>query len=392
MTNALLDEALRLASLGYRVFPLRPNSKSPWRNSHGCKDATTDKAKIESWWTGSPQANIGIACGDGLLALDVDPGAIKADPERVAQLELDWAGQPRSQTPRKGFHFYMQTPKGVVIRNWVGAIGKGIDIRTDGGYVVAPPSYVVDPAKEIDGDYEWIDRLECPVEELPACPDWLAKALKKASRMSLKRRIHLNKVEIEVPHDPHLAAQELSRVFDADFITNLVNELDKRLNGSSVNDEVVEPIEPVEASPETIERAKAYLAKTPPAVQGEGGHNALLWASSVLVRGFRLPDEVALDLLVNDYNPRCRPRWDGAELERDFRHKIADARRLPLDKPVGCRRANRDDCRGVLQTQAARCAAAPRRSVRGVASVPSWPQTKRRDLADREEADEPDDP
>jgi len=70
-------------------------------------------------------------------------------------------------------------------------------------------------------------------------------------------------------------------------------------------------------------------------VQGQGGHAALLWAARCLVRGFLLPDEVAHRLLVEHYNPRCVPPWEGRELERDFRHKLDEARNRPFDKPDG---------------------------------------------------------
>lgn len=78
-----------------------------------------------------------------------------------------------------------------------------------------------------------------------------------------------------------------------------------------------------------VRRASAYLAKMPPAVSGEGGHAATWDAACVLVRGFDLPSEVALDLLKREYNPRCKPEWS----EKDLDHKVASAAakgRLPI--------------------------------------------------------------
>ncbi|RMF23073.1 MAG: DUF3987 domain-containing protein, partial [Deltaproteobacteria bacterium] len=176
----LLDAALRLASLGYRVFPLTPGSKVPLPGSCGVHDATTDPNKIRMWWTEHPDANIGLACGDGLLALDVDPGAIAAyGAQEVAALELDWIDRPRSRTPRGGFHLFMRAPDGVTLRNSAGRLGAGLDLKTAGGYVVAPPSHVADAAKGIDGAYEWVEPLECPPEALPECPSWLAERLRE---------------------------------------------------------------------------------------------------------------------------------------------------------------------------------------------------------------------
>jgi len=59
------------------------------------------------------------------------------------------------------------------------------------------------------------------------------------------------------------------------------------------------------------------------------------WAATVLVRGFRLPDAEARALLENDYNPRCGPPWEGEELDREFAHKLAEARTKPFGKRVG---------------------------------------------------------
>lgn len=68
---ALSNEALRLAGLGYRVFPCVPGDKRPL-TEHGCNDATTDEDQICEWWSEYPEANIGVGT-DGLLVLDIDP-------------------------------------------------------------------------------------------------------------------------------------------------------------------------------------------------------------------------------------------------------------------------------------------------------------------------------
>ncbi|HNQ90940.1 MAG TPA: primase C-terminal domain-containing protein [Verrucomicrobiota bacterium] len=69
----------------------------------------------------------------------------------------------------------------------------------------------------------------------------------------------------------------------------------------------------------TVQRARAYLAKLPPAVSGAGGHNATFRAACWLVR-FGLSDAEAIELL-REYNSRCSPPWTEAEL----RHKLQNA-------------------------------------------------------------------
>lgn len=80
-------------------------------------------------------------------------------------------------------------------------------------------------------------------------------------------------------------------------------------------------IGPVEINGDIRERASRFLAKMPEAIDGSEGHKATLRAAIALVRGFGLSQTDALDMLVREYNPRCRPPWT----ERELRHKVQDA-------------------------------------------------------------------
>ena len=71
----------------------------------------------------------------------------------------------------------------------------------------------------------------------------------------------------------------------------------------------------------SIERARAYLSTMEPAIQGSNGSGACFRAACKLVGHFGLNAEVAFQLLVDEYNPRCHPPWS----ERELRHKVADA-------------------------------------------------------------------
>lgn len=76
-----------------------------------------------------------------------------------------------------------------------------------------------------------------------------------------------------------------------------------------------------------IESARKYLAQLPPAISGHGGHNATFHAACVLVLGFNLGEQEALDLL-RGYNARCEPPWS----EKELLHKVQDAAKQPGER------------------------------------------------------------
>lgn len=83
-----------------------------------------------------------------------------------------------------------------------------------------------------------------------------------------------------------------------------------------------ELVRPAQSSREGIfTRAARYLAKLPPAICDNGGHNTTFPAALKLITGYNLSEEEALSLLWEHYNPRCEPPWSLNEL----RHKVADA-------------------------------------------------------------------
>ena len=71
-----------------------------------------------------------------------------------------------------------------------------------------------------------------------------------------------------------------------------------------------------------IERARRYLAKMPPAITGQHGHDQTFAVACTLVQGFGLSVDAAVPLFA-DYNARCSPPWS----EHDLAHKLADADR-----------------------------------------------------------------
>ena len=110
----------------------------------GFREASTDPAQIERWWQKWPLALIGLATGrrSGIVVLDIDrkggvDGFDTLDEIGAAILQVT----PMVHTASGGLHLYFRMPDDE-IRNTAGArgrgIGAGLDIRGDGGYVIAP--------------------------------------------------------------------------------------------------------------------------------------------------------------------------------------------------------------------------------------------------------------
>ncbi|MBW2255339.1 MAG: bifunctional DNA primase/polymerase [Deltaproteobacteria bacterium] len=134
----MFDAALKYAAHGYRIFPLKPRDKVP-DCAHGCNDATVDQETIRAWWGERPDRNIGIATGEatGRVVIDID-GPIGEESWAAYVMEHDGSSMTLTARTSRGRHLYYVHPGGRVGNR--AAILPGVDVRGDGGYVVAPPS------------------------------------------------------------------------------------------------------------------------------------------------------------------------------------------------------------------------------------------------------------
>jgi putative DNA primase/helicase len=168
LREALVESAVHYAARGWPVFPVyevddagrcqcgqpcESPGKHP-RIAHGFKMASTDASQIRMWWSHWSGANIGIATGAtaGLIVLDEDPQ--KGGTESLAALEAKYGPLPstvEALTGGDGRHLYLRHPgPGMEVPSSVGKLGPGLDIRADGGYVIAPPS-----THRSGRSYEW---------------------------------------------------------------------------------------------------------------------------------------------------------------------------------------------------------------------------------------------
>jgi len=143
--------------------------------SHGISDASTNPTIVKWWYKRWPTANIAIATGaaSGLLVVDVDykSGGLNS----LAHLTQAYGPLNTAKVRTGGgLHFYYRHVDG--IGNKVGIAG-GIDVRSTGGYVCAPPSIHYSGKH-----YSW---LVPPSEDtIKEAPDWLLRRILESNAMS----------------------------------------------------------------------------------------------------------------------------------------------------------------------------------------------------------------
>ncbi len=213
-------------------------------------------ATVRRW---AEAGNVGLRCGraSGVVVLDVDPQRGGKPPE-------DLPAGPVVVTGSGGLHLYFAYPEdGQPVPQSKDRLAPGVEVKSDGGQVV----FVGSTHPETKRPYEWREGTSAlPLPPLP--PELLARIR-------------------AVVQDPSPAATRAT---------------------PPVTDEM------------KVTRARAYLAKIPPAISGQKGHDQTFKAACSIVEGFDLDTETAYALL-SEWNAGCEPPWS----EKDLRHKIKDA-------------------------------------------------------------------
>jgi hypothetical protein len=270
MENILMQNALEYARRGWYVFPCRERDSEPFWDSKkgkervmiakspyiagGFEAATRDENQIKDWWETYPEAAIGIACGASeLIVLDIDIKEGRKGYDNWMNLNVSDAGALHSITPSRGMHIVYSGKT-----NSRANIKVGLDLRSDGAYIVAPPSYIY-----VCGEkraYKSVD-------------DW-------------------NRIPVEVPSD-------------------LVSRLDLLTRGEREKRESAKQY-PVDDLAVTIRKAKAALKKLPPHYCDD----YFLWVDVGLAlkslgeAGFTLWNDWSKGSSKYDYDA-CADRWDG---------------------------------------------------------------------------------
>ncbi len=163
------EEMVKAYKRDWTLIPLLPNSKKPAIRWEEFATRKPTKAEYKSF----NFDNYAIVCGEvsGITVVDIDLPDAKRTLEALNFSMTDYL-TPKVRTPG-GYHLYFKHHPG--IRTGVGVIGKGVDVRSDGGYVVGPGSVV-------DGSvYNWVVSPE--EQELEEVPEWLLPGSRLLRRM-----------------------------------------------------------------------------------------------------------------------------------------------------------------------------------------------------------------
>jgi Bifunctional DNA primase/polymerase, N-terminal len=226
------------------------------------------EANEKAWTNFRGEIVYGIGYG---IATGVRSGVFVIDLDGFVAIRAFYAMGvvPRTFTVRRGpdrGHLYFNRP-GFRVRTTAGVLAPGVDVRGDGGFVVAPGS----PHKSGD-TYEIADDVA-----VVDAPKWLLElpGLRQPKvRLHESSSVELQRLEVQI-------GTRVPRAW-------------------------------------RIERARAWLATQPSAVSGKAGHNATMRALACAVRENLLTDSDMIIEAISDWNARCEPPWQGSDLE----HKV----------------------------------------------------------------------
>jgi hypothetical protein len=225
------DHALRLARLGFHAFPLIANAKLP-----GIEDfpnrSTTDEVTLRRWFFDEVMElphpyNVGISTtryGDdqALVVVDVDDKNGKSGSAELLKLEMQGLELPETftqYTPSGGRHLVFRAP--AAVKQGVNVLGTGLDVRSQGGFIVGSGSTIdgkayTDNGKPIAEAPQWlIERCGKPIERRQLSAEPPASVDQDAARQRVVRYLTAEAPEsIKGNGGDHTAYKVAARVKD----------------------------------------------------------------------------------------------------------------------------------------------------------------------------------
>lgn len=252
-----LEWAQWMAAKGISVFIVTPKSKRPLEGQSWYLRQSTDPDVIETLFSQTENCNYGLHLGERYVAIDLDVGPNK---DGVREFEAICRENDIDDFRLELDTLMSRTPGGgyhLFFKTPLPCANRnyfpdGIDVRGVQGYVVGPGS------EDSRGKWEIVD----PSAEIADLPDWLL-------------------AYVEEPNQRHEKSD--SPVVELDL-------------------------------PENVEHAVEWLREQPPAIEGENGNDRTYEVAGFL-RDFGLSETKMLEVLNVEWNQRCEPHWDDAELE-----------------------------------------------------------------------------
>ena len=163
--DEVFNQALEYLRRGFSVIPVGRDKKPLLKSWSEFQKRRPTEEDLSWWWFELEPAGVAIITGaiSGIVVLDCEKGADLSG--------LNAPKTPSAKTGGGGLHYYFKHP-GKNVQNAT-RIKPLMDIRGDGGYVVAPPSLHLS-----GGRYEWLDGLDTPLADMP---DWMDSENKTSS-------------------------------------------------------------------------------------------------------------------------------------------------------------------------------------------------------------------
>ncbi len=207
LANNNFAAALLLAGAGLFIHPCDEDKRplTRWRES-----STRDQETIKEWWRRWPNALPAIDCGkSGVLVIDADrhggPDGVEAFQSILRNNTPVEA--PIVETAGRGRHFYFLNP--TEIKCSTGRLARAVDVRGDGGYVIAPGATLSNGCgwRAREGLQEFADAFR--EKRLPRPPKWLISLLNGPASTDIEEKGRIVPARRNAPS----ASAEMNRLF-----------------------------------------------------------------------------------------------------------------------------------------------------------------------------------
>jgi putative DNA primase/helicase len=206
MNRNMLHYAFEYLDRGWPVIPVKGKTPAvPW-TAYQKERPSLDQVK--QWFTSGENYNLAVITGtiSKLVVVDCD-----------SQDDARWWRKTHAETPlvattgRGGSHYYYRYPKSQV-GNRIGILGRKIDVRAEGGLVVAPPS--IHP--ETNQAYQWERWDHFALDEVPVFDSsWLGR--KRCFLSGSKAREFVPNIQDGISYIRHITAESGNGGHNATF-------------------------------------------------------------------------------------------------------------------------------------------------------------------------------